>query len=99
MCPLALNDHAKIKPGIVDNVSKHCCFMICTNEKSGLDHSTQTTGAFLIIDSVVRLLEDTAANTARLAGKAAPLRSKVTGEEKLVSRNGGKPYTVIQLEC
>jgi hypothetical protein len=27
------------------------------------------------------------------------LRPKITGEEKLVSRNGGKPYALIQLEC
>ena len=74
--------------------------MICTNEKSGLDHSCgKTTGAFLVIDSIVRLSGDIVANVARLAGKAQPLRPKITGEEKLVSRNGGKPYALIQLEC
>jgi len=73
--------------------------MISTNEKSAIDHSTGATGAFLVIDSIVRLSEDTTNNAARLQGKSAPLRSKITGEEKLVSRNGGTPYAVIQLEC
>lgn len=43
-------------------------------------------------------MEDTAPNRARLAGAAPPLKSKLTGAEKLVSRSGGKPYAVIQLE-
>ena len=93
-----MDDHAKIKPNIPDQTTKHCCFMISTNVKSATDHSAGATSAFLVIDSVVRLSEDTDANEARLQGRSAPLRSRVTGKEKLVSRNGGVPYAIIQLE-
>lgn len=52
----------------------------------------------MVIDSIVKLTEDTDANAARLKGSAPKLKSKVTGEERLVSRNGGIPYAVLQLE-
>ena len=83
---------------IPDSTSKHACFMISTNCKSAIDHSTGATGAFMIIDSIVALREDTPSNMARLDGKAGPLHSKVTGKEHFVSRNGGTPYAVVQIE-
>jgi hypothetical protein len=98
MSALSLDDHAKVKPDIPDNTSKFATFSVCTNKKSAIDHSTGQPGAFLIIDSIVRLLEDTAPNRARLAGTAPALKSRITGDEKLVSRSGGKPYAIIQLE-
>lgn len=55
-----------------------------------------------MIDSIVRLTEDTAPNAARAEGKAPSLkRSKFDAEDteqKLVSRNGGVPFAVLQLE-
>jgi hypothetical protein len=96
--PISTDDHAKVKPSIPDNTSKHACFQICTNQKSAIDHSTGTPGAFLVIDTFVKLTEDTPGNEARELGKAASLKSKVTGKETLVSRNGGVPFAVLQLE-
>lgn len=52
----------------------------------------------MVIDSIVKLTEDTPSNAARLCGDLPPLRSNVTGKEKLVSRNGGVPFAVLQLE-
>lgn len=87
-----------MKPGIPDNTSKCACFHICTNMKSAIDHSTGSTGAFLVIDSLVRLSVDTAPNRARATEATPPLKSNITGEERLVSFNGGRPFAVLQLE-
>lgn len=55
-------------------------------------------GAFLVIDSIVKLSVETTANEARLAGKAPSLKSDFSTEERLVSYNGGQPFAVLQLE-
>lgn len=88
-----------MKPDVVDSTSKTQCFQICTNRKTGGDHSCgKKTGPAIIIDSIVKLSIDTPSNTARLAGSAPPLKSDFTTEERLVSYNGGVPFAVLQLE-
>jgi hypothetical protein len=50
-----------------------------------------------MIDSIVRLSEDTLMNRERLEGKRKPLQ-QFGGMEVLVSRNGGFPNAVVQAE-
>ena len=93
------DDHAKIKPAIARSTSKgNKVFMsnTCPKRAPSKDCNKQQKNGNLVIDSMVWLTTDIDANKKRLAGKLPPLKRR--RGTALVSRNGGIPFAVLQIE-
>jgi hypothetical protein len=77
----------------------HRVFQVCSNQKTAPDHDTHSTtsDSNIIIDSIVLLSTETIMNRERLDGARRPLE-QFGGKQELVSRNGGRPFAVLQAE-
>lgn len=82
-----------------DLFTTDCPLQVCTNHKTAPDHDThsKTSDSNIIIDSIVLLTLDTAMNQERVAGIRRPLE-QFGGKQEQVSRNGGRPFAVLQAE-
>lgn len=76
-----------------------CALQVCTNHKTAPDHDThsKTSDSNIIIDSIVFLSTDTVMNRERLEETRRPLE-QFGGKQEFVSRNGGRPFAVLQAE-
>ena len=93
------DDHAKVKPAIARSTSNgNKVFMTntCPKRAPSKDCNKQQKNGNLVIDSMVWLTTDIEANKKRLAGKLPPLKRR--RGTALISRNGGVPFAVLQIE-